>query len=1703
MNRAYRASRPLSILFALSLGVLGILWLTALVARAAPSPAPLLDPPWNNNIRVDDDAKENNQERPAIAVGGTGRVYAAWVDHRISPTSAHLFSAYSTDEGQSWSTPNVRVNDEGSNVSSLYAPALAAAGPLTVHVAWTGDVYGYTGIYYDRSTDGAASWGTDRLLSSPPTVRPAHSPDIAVYAQAVYVVWTEVGSLYLARSPDEGTSWITSTQPIITSTYGVYNPALAVSVDGTLHLAWEETGQNERAVCYARSKDGGLSWTNRRCFGWGALPSHQANPDIAVDRSTGRVHLVWDDSTFGNAAIYHVASNDEGVTWNTPASASLAAVAVEPVVTAQGGLVYVVWDQQPLTGGDHDIYYNSSTDGGQSWGMPGRVNDDRSTRPQYHPGIASGSGVYAIWDDGRNIVQVPHQDIYATSLTECPIPLESVATEAEGTMQTGLPVTFTAFIFPVNATPPILYTWEPTPAAGQGTAQAVYYWMNAGTYVITVTVSNCGGQVKDNLEITIHKPRPPLPCVEGTVTYAATPLANITVELIAGSDPLAPPSQTTYTDNFGRYRFCNVSPGSYQLKRYGPSEEYVTWVASSLTMGWSNVIRNLDLPKRMTLLAPPSGGIVFTSLPTLTWQSLPEAGRYTLQLNRTHDWALIEHRPGLATTSYQVGVTLTWGVSYTWQIDAYTGTHWVGTTPNPFTFTVVSYIPVTFTLPSFVAIHNSLRIEDAPAGVVVNKLIGDSSGATSDNFVDVVAYLRTTDPEARNGVSVTLTVPDDRLGAPVGTWVRSSTGGTLTPVSCANLGGGRYQVTTDLLLPPPSYHRQVVWRFQIPHNILPQSLQLVADVTRPGYVVLGGHSEATLRLVQYPSALIITNRRLLYNHYSQSQVNQLLNQLYTVAQGWPYNNQPLGVIYYVDRYSTLAHNWDNTRVNYTNETTANAAANAIDNLIEDWVEDGSLTTLFVPIWQPSYLLIVGDDDVIPFYRYNDPSDDEGINDRPSCPTAHGWCPDSNTNPAIHATDNDYFFTDNPYADLAGGTDWQTGDLELAVGRLVGAAAADMLTLLDSSLATDGDTGRAVMASVAGWELGMPESPACGSDEIHDVLNVPNRLVARGFNVLNDNETPRTVDVMDPYPSGWINGFRNAANGGMDIFFIGGHNSYDHASIPGDSFSPDDTCPAASCRYNRFDDDHPLTFIVGCHGGLTVPDVDLPGGVDHDMVYDVVHEGGRAYIGATGFSYGSPGSLCSATWGERLLQHFFDKFLPPGSRSTAIGKALSRAKDSYVFGFGGRDHLDRKTVTEFVLYGVPWQRLDYPGGTIQQLGKPASYGGSKAAFSTSAGAIVQTDGSARYTRTITVTTASYSVTQVVTDSITYAILSIPGGDMAIAPDLPLLPYVQGYTLTLPLSATVEGVTLTARTCNDIANYEIPIIVANPWSEGGTSFTTTTVITTFYPPEADQVRWQLQGDQVLFTLFPIQHNPSTNETRFCPQMVFQITYEAPLPLAVSELVLESDELVPGQPITATTAVRNVGDVLATFTTTLKLKDSHGNDIGWQDDGPFSVAAGGEEGLTLGWNGSLDEGDYVLQLTLQWQGRLLGMASGNVHVVGGALTGLQVPTTTLRPGQQADFEATFANYRATPVTVTVGLTIYDGEGQPVAWLGPQTGQVAGGGETTFPFAWPTTGAPGGGYIAVATAEVEGATYGPLARPFAIGQNVYLPLVLRNYGG
>lgn len=772
---------------------------------------------------------------------------------------------------------------------------------------------------------------------------------------------------------------------------------------------------------------------------------------------------------------------------------------------------------------------------------------------------------------------------------------------------------------------------------------------------------------------------------------------------------------------------------------------------------------------------------------------------------------------------------------------------------------------------------------------IVNKLVPQEYSLFGETVVDIVcdAYMQT---YSDSSAIFQILVESNKFGAPIKAYKRNSIGAALTEIPFVNDGSGQYHVLLTGL--SQGMKRQVVFRFRIPpHLSTTDIVDIKAACYEPDWTpIIAVTVPRQIRLISGVSTMVFTTRKTLFRDHNEQQTAHLLGQVYLHSQdnGKFAPKDRKAVIYYVDHYRTesVITNWNNTTVNYSSETNANQAARYIQWLIWDRRYDSVSL-------DPYFLLLIGNDEQLPMYRLLDPFNAE-------YKWANKFPGGDKGNPAIRCCLQNYYFTDDFYAYLPGGDvtgGWRDGNVDLRIGRIIGASAQDMEQLYLLGLTESGGTGRAVMASVDGWELGYePDDNRNG--EIKDFINVPARLVSKGMYVKNDGETPRTIDVLSPYPSNWATSFQSAANGGMDLFFIGGHNSYNGASLPYDSFDPSDI-PG---KYWRFDDDNPIVMIVGCHGGLPVPHVGWAGGVNNSMVYNVIHNGARAYFGASGYSYGSPGSLHHCDWGELFLQYVFYNFIKGTSTSYTLGSAIKFAKNNYPFGIGNNTNLDKKTVTEFNLFGVPWQVLTYPG----------SGGGLKALASQSKEQLpkalameknlmrsprkVQKMAAGTYIQQFSVDTASWQVD----DLESFQIINFPEGQQKYIPGAPLLPALTAYSIALPPEGKILGIAVDEYTTQTIGDYNIPTIQIDAWTEGGIILSGDTDINYIYPP---QIVYSHEGmpSHYLFTVFPVRHNPTSDATVFHEHLRVTVEYEAPIPFGIlnfaPDAMIFSSSEIPG--------------------------------------------------------------------------------------------------------------------------------------------------------------------------------------------------------------
>jgi hypothetical protein len=157
--------------------------------------------------------------------------------------------------------------------------------------------------------------------------------------------------------------------------------------------------------------------------------------------------------------------------------------------------------------------------------------------------------------------------------------------------------------------------------------------------------------------------------ISGTVYYSTIPMSGIKVDLIP--DPYTnPPQATTISASDGSYSFDNVSAGKYWLITHGPTSDYIQWQGSSHIIGNVNLRYNLYIGKIITTLSPSFNQTVEAN-PVLCWQGLPEATRYTIQVNRNSDWELIEFPQDIESTCYKTKGNFDNGVTYNWGVEGY------------------------------------------------------------------------------------------------------------------------------------------------------------------------------------------------------------------------------------------------------------------------------------------------------------------------------------------------------------------------------------------------------------------------------------------------------------------------------------------------------------------------------------------------------------------------------------------------------------------------------------------------------------------------------------------------------------------------------------------------------------------------------------------------------------------------------------------------------------------------------------------------------------------------------------------------------------------------------------------------------------------------------------------------------------------------
>jgi hypothetical protein len=436
-----------------------------------------------------------------------------------------------------------------------------------------------------------------------------------------------------------------------------------------------------------------------------------------------------------------------------------------------------------------------------------------------------------------------------------------------------------------------------------------------------------------------------------------------------------------------------------------------------------------------------------------------------------------------------------------------------------------------------------------------------------------------------------------------------------------------------------------------------------------------------------------------------------------------------------------------------------------------------------------YVVIVGGDDVIPFFRHPDLTEVD--------PESSFVPPVKDQTPAQAALQRRYFLSQDAYGAFdeltIGETRFPLADL--AIGRLA-ETEQDILGQLDAFLnATDGGVVRDTSnAFVSGYDF-LADGAAAVADELDAGLGsaATTRLISARTCAPNE-------------PCAWDAAQLESAilNTRYDLMFLAAH--FDAYNALAADFRT--TLTSSELLAAPADLTNTIVFSPGCHSGYNVPASVVPPWFEPKPDFpQVFARRGATLIANTGYQYGS---AYSVDYGERLYLEF-SRALRTGDGPVAVGDALLAAKRAYLAQLGiGLKGVYQKAHLTATLYGLPMLAVDMPGQRLAP--SQSSLVGTTQSFAAGPAAEL----GLRYAETTLqlggrLTTSTVNLAAVDGQGPARQATSIAGSDGRTLgwPDEPLLPLLQDDITVAGRSA--QGVVFLGGSYTDLLN-RTPLVAA---------------------------------------------------------------------------------------------------------------------------------------------------------------------------------------------------------------------------------------------------------------------------------------------------
>jgi parallel beta-helix repeat protein len=397
--------------------------------------------------------------------------------------------------------------------------------------------------------------------------------------------------------------------------------------------------------------------------------------------------------------------------------------------------------------------------------------------------------------------------------------------------------------------------------------------------------------------------------------------------------------------------------------------------------------------------------------------------------------------------------------------------------------------------------------------------------------------------------------------------------------------------------------------------------------------------------------LILTNRKRLATAWGADRTEKLENELIKLS----YHVSVAGIPVYVEKDEAVASAYGSWDLNLQDPQMANDVAKHIKELIDAKLKE------YAGI---KYIIILGDDRIIPYYRIPDNTDKPFRPERwQTVDDYHKVNIDSAVGYAFH---NKMFLTDNIYA-TDRPMEWKTADViipelflpGIPIGRLV-ENPEDISAVIAAFYQKEYVYPDKIF--VTGYDFLSDSASGCSS-------TLENKTKGNTTNVISQKEV--TDDEL-----------LNTSN---NIVLLFQHAEHDLFNIPkkcqvgSENITSQNISTAAGLNGS-------IVCSLGGHSGLNVPPNASTD--DFDLAQAFAQKGVLAYIAPTSYSIG----LQRTIGAHELLITYFTQYLCAGMD---VGTALTRAKQEYWATNYDISYIDEQVLETTTLYGLPMARINVP------------------------------------------------------------------------------------------------------------------------------------------------------------------------------------------------------------------------------------------------------------------------------------------------------------------------------------------------------------------------------------------------------------------------